>query len=82
MRIESADILFLSLNGFYLFLFLHAGVSLEDWKMHFRQWKQRLGTCFAALTFSYKGRSPLFCKSIIGWPLSTAKVFFIQISDQ
>lgn len=30
------------------------------------------------MTFSYKGRSLLFCKSIIGCPLSTANFFSIQ----
>lgn len=35
-------------------------------------------TCLAAVTFSYKGRSLLFCKSIIGCPLSTANFFSIQ----
>lgn len=50
--------------------------------MHFGQRKQRLGTCFAALTFSYKGRSLLFCKSIIGCPLSTANFFFFLFRFQ
>lgn len=60
-----------------LFYFSHRG-QLKGAEMHFRRSEQRLGslTCFAAMTFSHKGRSLLFCKSIIGCTLSTANFFF------
>lgn len=35
-------------------------------------------TCLVAVTFNYKSRALLFCKSIIGCPLSTVFVFFFS----
>lgn len=69
-------------KGGSFFYFSHRG-HLKGPEMHFRRRKQRLGsvTCFAAMTFSHKGRSLLFCKSIIGCPLSTANFFFFFLKN-